>query len=473
MAQFKDLPAEILHEIAKCIAPTCCEDLKHDILSFRAVERRTWLIANQHAFKYMTLCVRNPKEESKLGLFARLSKPDLNGCNIIDMVREVCVVAPSKLIPVPHITIDLMESDYRRIAWEIFCRLLLKKAAQLTSDEQAAGRLYWELCMEPFLPLNDSIVLGLRLQRDMAGLPQLRTVYANTDEDVLDHKSDDWKTLVSLGVGDTIWDTDERCFHRLDLKIGATGSIHYSTRDNLGQLIVEALPPSVSTLKWQCHRLEWFEVKAYHQPVLCQIIEFSAELSPKERGYTMEAERSMIYDLQRVQVLQLSSVFTSLDLHAGCLNVYGINQTTEFLPTLLDFNLPSSLKIVKLKDYVLTASGLKTILTHMALLRVALHLENLVMVHEIRNLCTSTGAAEVARVAADFWKCLLQDLCLDYAEYISSGLFNLIGSFVSIDVSDGDCTVKFNSGLAPQEVHHGLATDADWRTNNVAIEVWI
>ncbi|EAT76812.1 hypothetical protein SNOG_15717 [Parastagonospora nodorum SN15] len=296
------------------------------------------------------------------------------------MVREVCVVALSKLIPVSHITIDLMESDYRRIAWEIFCRLLLKKAAQLTSDEQAAGRLYWELCMEPFLPLNDSTVLGLRLQRDMAGLPQLRTVYANTDEDVLDHKSDDWKTL----------------------------------------LIVEALPPSVSTLKWQCHRLEWFEVKAYHQPVLCQIIEFSAELSPKERGNTMEAERSMIYDLQRVQVLQLSSVFTSLDLHAGCLNVYGINQTTEFLPALLDFNLPSSLKIVKLKDYVLTASGLKTILKHMVPLRVALNLENLVTVHEIRNLCTSTGAAEVARVAADFWKCLLQDLCLDYAEYISS-----------------------------------------------------
>lgn len=473
MAQFKDLPAEIMHEIAKCIAPTRCEDLKHDILSFRAVERRTWLIANQHAFKYMTLCVRNPKEESKLGLFARLSKPDSNGCNIIDMVREVGVVAPSKVAPLRDTSRHLTEWDYRQRADKVFCRLLAKEAADLTSDEQAAGRIYWNLCMKPFLPLNDSTVLGSRLKRDIAGLPKLRTVYANTEEDVLDQKSDDWKTLVRLGVGDTIWDTNQRCFHRLDRKIGAIGSFYYSARDNLGQLIVEALPPSVSTLKWHCYRLEWFEVKVYHRHLLCQIVEFSAVLSPKEGSYTMEPERSMIYDLQRVQVLQLSSAFADLNLHAAGLNVYGINETTEFLPTLLNFNLPPSLKTVKLKDYALTASGLGTILKHMVFLRVALHLENLVMVHEIRNLCTSVGASEVARVAADFWKCLLQDLCLEHPEYISSGLFNLIGNFASIDVSDGDCIVKFNTGLAPPEVHHGLAKTADWRTNNVTIEVWI
>jgi len=315
MAQFKDLPPELVHEVTKHLAPRRCEDLKHDILSFRAVERRTWLIANQHAFKYMTFYPSDPNDESSLGLFARLSKPDSGGCNIRDMVQEVYVVAARQLGPRVYDE-NLSESEYRRRAGELFCKMLDKKPTDLTSEEQVAGLNYWKLCRQPFVPQHDIATIQYRLKEDLAKLPHLRSVYADAVEDVLDTKSGAWKTLTKLGLEDKIWNKDRRRFHSIDDEADAARDrIGYYTLGDFGMLLVGAIPPSVSRLKWtSC--FDWFVVEDYQRPLLEQIIEFNASLSPMSDRYLDEPDKSMISSFPRLEVLQLTSACPNFSAHS-------------------------------------------------------------------------------------------------------------------------------------------------------------
>jgi hypothetical protein len=109
MAIFRDLPAEIVHLIDKYLTPTCREEYKQNILNFCLVQNRTWIIANEYTFPYMTLYSSDPNHESRLGIFACSIAPDSDGLNVRDLVKEVRVVMPPEVSTV-HV-LDYPPSD--------------------------------------------------------------------------------------------------------------------------------------------------------------------------------------------------------------------------------------------------------------------------------------------------------------------------------------------------------------------------
>jgi len=142
MAVFDDLPAELVHRVTIYLTPTCCEDSKLNILAFRSVQRRTWRIANQYAFKYMTLYSHSPKDESRLGSLARLAQPDSNGSNIRDLVREVGVVMPLLELSLVHRDADPPVSFYHERVRVQFAKLLGKKEEYWAAEKEIASLNY-------------------------------------------------------------------------------------------------------------------------------------------------------------------------------------------------------------------------------------------------------------------------------------------------------------------------------------------
>jgi hypothetical protein len=106
MATFDDLSSELVHEIANYLAPTCCEDSKHDILAFRSVDSRNWIVGNQHAFWYMTMNILSTSGKTKLGVFGSVARPDRSGCDVRNLIQQVRVMARPQIIRVSRVDTD-------------------------------------------------------------------------------------------------------------------------------------------------------------------------------------------------------------------------------------------------------------------------------------------------------------------------------------------------------------------------------
>jgi len=105
-----------------------------------------------------------------------------------------------------------------------------------------------------------------------------------------------------------------------------------------------------------------------------------------------------------------------------------------FPPILQDVALPLCLRTIRLKGFAFTLSGIAAILKVVAPRKIALHLEGTILVQEDSSLCKNIETEQLALIGADYWRRLLESICLQCPEYFSSGLIRIIDTLGCIIV---------------------------------------
>lgn len=440
MSTFNALPAELVHEIAKCLAPTCCEDSKCDILTFRSIERRTWLIGNQHAFKYMTLYSQNPINESRLGMFARLSEPASDGCNIQDLVREVRVIMGPEICT-EWSSDTLPESYYRPKVHNNFLKMLGKKDDELSAEERVVGEQYWEVFIKPYLESSltmDFDAVDLRIRIDLGRFTHLQTVYADLQHDVLESSNPAWKMMEEFGLADKIWNFDKGCFRSLENTDEPEGQrIDYHNNGFLGKLLVSGLPPSVSKLRWLDRDLEWGDLNDYGSQSLAQITEFDGEFPPLFATESAELYFATINSLPRLRTLHMRFGSSGVEGRHEFQSTDRESYPATFLQAyFVGLSLPS-LQTLCLDSFVMSVSVFASLLRLAAKHNIVLNLKELVMLRSMPDRAPTCDEAGLAPIMADYWIQLLQNARFDHLEYVSSGRMTFVGSLKCVGVAKG------------------------------------
>ena len=436
MASFDDLPTELVHNVAYHLAPTCCRDSKQDILAFRAVERRTWLVANKLAFKYMTLYVQDPARCTKLGTFGQKAKLDLLGCDIRSLVQEVWFLMPPE-IHIREYACSFAKCDknfYKQKARRIFLHLLQKEEPDLSARERKACQYYWKLCIKPYIvgPFS-GIDITQRITDDLKNFPNVRTMNAGLGHHILNTSSIAWRALEQVGITSQIYDKLKDQFHPLPdgASLKEDLSIDYSSDRVLKLNLLRALPPSVTSLKCNNGQDELNPEFFMDKTMITQITEFDAGLD--QRRLLFLGLNEIIYPLfPNLQTLHLRSGLTKEEQYGlwGD-NCYIIQERIAILPKLLSsISSLVYLETLHVNGYVVSIAGFIAILKFAASHKFTLILENMMLIRVIQKNPLSLAATEIC----DFWPRLSKLSWSNFPEYMSSGQIHLKTAITCVSV---------------------------------------
>lgn len=437
MATFNDLPAELIHLIAKRLAPTCCEDSKSDILNFRSIERRTWLISNQHAFHYMTLYFRNPLHESRLGKLGRLAQPDSNGCDIRRLVREVSVIAAVE-VSLESTDEVLPDSFYRRKAHNIFLKFLGKSDRNIKNQERAASHLYWENFIQPYLKTHTSDEpFESRIQQDLACFTHLRTAYVDLQHDIPEWSSPAWSTMKSMGLAEEIWNFEEGCFQSLeDTDEPEDESIDYYNNGYLNLLLLDAIPSSVSCLKFLDKDLQW-DLGDSKGKTFGQVTDVEGRFPPEFGPQTGDTYAVALSNFSNLETLRIAPEKLPIEDRYQALTTNRAHHPARFLGEFFELVSLPRLKTVHIDNYLMSLTAMANVFRKAERQNIVLQLREPIILRSIPTTANTSDKAEMAANMADYWIRLLQNARYDFPEYVSSGQITFTGPIRCIGIPGG------------------------------------
>jgi hypothetical protein len=428
MATFDDLPVELVHEIANYLAPTCCEDSKHDILAFRSVDSRSWIVGNQYAFRYMTMNIRSTSGKTKLGAFGSIARPDRSGCDVRNVIEHVRVMARPQIIRVSRIDTD--KAYYREVAEDIFLRMLGKNQEEMNKQEKTACKHYWTTCIEPyirgFLPHS---YINPMIKKELKQFPRLNTVYVDTEHDIPNTKTAAWRAFEEVGVVDKIWNRQEK--HLRSLYHNWPGvDIDYFTDFCLILPLLEAIPPTVNKLKWSDRYVALPEAGYMNSAVMAQITEFDALMYPRGTFYAAD-HISTISNFPNLTTLRLFSGMSTLVSQYCKIDDDHASARLGFLQRMVDHLTLPKLKFIHVKGYPVGLRELAALLRLAARHNAKLCLEDMMLVRALPLSMQKKGPQE-HQTGADCWFQLAEVMRSHLPTYISGDLLSFEGKFTYV-----------------------------------------
>ncbi len=471
MASFNSLPTELLHSIAKHLAPRRYEDTKNDILAFRLIKRQTWLVANRYAFKYMTLHVQDPAAQSKLGHFGQEVLKDASGFDARCSVKEVRFTL-DPMIVAPEMTLASDSMDYtwrtrdkwfRKHAQDIFIKALGKnEGEELNEEEKMLNGHYWKLCVEPYLPQQcrhaeyhgyEKQRLETRIQEDLAHFSNVQTISIDLESHVLDKRNESYRILAKKGLIDHFWNEKNQelvSFFRRNPENHdlCGGTMHSMPMGNSwGRIIVyddfrtqgwnlfHVLPRSVTKIIWRGDHMGRAGWELYGNSIseikLAQIIEMELTCNPMGRSPTSYAKD---FALPNLLSLTLDSGITPKTPNKKRITSYINPIHCNFLSPILPFiSAAPRLKNLYVRDYAVSSVGWEHILTYVYSRNVNIVLSDMIFYKELAPIDPSTDPYEgVAEKLSFRWLDLVvytRDKILGLVEF---GLVSLKGTFRTI-----------------------------------------
>jgi hypothetical protein len=428
MMTFDDLPSELVHEIANYLAPTCCEDSKHDILSFRSVDSRNWIVGNQHACRFMTMNILSTSGKTKLGAFGSIARPDRSGCDVRNLTQHVRVMARPQIMRVTRADTD--KSYYREVAEDVFLRMLGKNQEEMNKQEKTACKHYWTTCIEPyirgFLPHS---YINPMIKKELKQFPRLNTVYVDMEHEIPNTKTAAWRALEEVGVADKIWNRQEKHLRSLyHTWLGV--DIDYFTDFRLILPLLDAIPPSVNKLMWSDRYVALPEAGSMDSAVMAQITEFDALMYPRGAFYATD-HINTISCFSNLATLRLFSGKSTLASQYYKIDDDYASVRLSFLQRMVDHLTLPRLKFVHVKGYPVGLRELAALLRFAARHNAKLCLEDMMLVRALPLSMQKNGPQE-HQTRANCWFQLSEVIQSHLPAYMSGNHLSFEGKFTYV-----------------------------------------
>ena len=465
MATFADLPNELLHFVAQHLAPTGCEDSKEGILAFRLLNRRTYLIANRYAFKYMTLYVRDIFERTHLGSFGLYAQEDSTGFDVRHSVKQIRFALHRELIRPDSTKYDLanIEEWYRKQAQRNFAEIIGKSQEALNESEKVLSEHYWKLFVEPYMPRSndkrshvvpDRLDLQSRIVEDIAYFPNLRTTSMGMENPTVDVTSEAYRCLDEKNLVHRFMDETTQEFYSfwkeqpIDFTISPTPSpsprepLLVYTQNVYHAVSVEcSLPGSVTKFVAPCIVRPMKQggfVGSTQKRIEAQITDLEMTASPSQGR-----ERTLIvYDIPfpNLRTLKLFSGYTDEATNLDHLVSYVEN--SQMLPVILRSVSSQHLTRLHIKRYAMATDQWRRVLRFGQARNFALHLEDIVLIEFLpdmpEHLTLSQNDVDTMPLR---WLHELRTNRLHHLSYVTSRRLALYGKFRCVHHSNGTLTI--------------------------------